>query len=91
MTQQDMILLVKAQEDILKMDILLKRLTGLGHSNGEFINLDNIFEVIRNNVHCSYHSKYNKTDCELDDKIYDIITKKNMTAEQKAAILLQKP
>ena len=44
MTQQDMILLVKAQEDILKMDILLKRLTGLGHSNGEFINLDRNYD-----------------------------------------------
>ena len=89
MTQKDMILLVEAQEDIFKIDILLKKLTGLGHSSGEFINLDNIFEIICNNVHRSYYSKYNKTEYELTDKIYNILTAENMTAEQKAALLLQ--
>lgn len=47
-------LLIEAEDAILGLDDLLIELTGFGHFEGKLQNLDNVYEVIRNNSNDYY-------------------------------------
>ena len=49
MDKKDMTLLIEAEDAINDMDRLLVQLTSMGHSDGLFNQIDNVFEVIMNN------------------------------------------
>ena len=49
MEKKDMALLIEVEDTLDDMDKALELLTGHGHANGEFIKLDNVFEVIYRN------------------------------------------
>lgn len=45
MEKKDMALLIEMEGILADMDEALEQLTGHGHANGEFIKLDNVFDV----------------------------------------------
>ena len=49
MDKKDMTLLIEAEDAINDMDRLLVQLTSMGHSDGLFNKIDNVYEVIMNN------------------------------------------
>lgn len=51
MTREDMVLLIEVEDDLQDMDQALEQLSGLGHANGMFHKLDNVYKVIKNNSH----------------------------------------
>lgn len=66
------------------MDKALEQLAGHGHASGEFIKLDNVFDVIQHNSHKCFSSA---TD-ETMQAFFDIIQDSNMTPEEWADILM---
>ena len=66
------------------MDQALERFAGHGHACGEFIKLDNVFDVIQNNSHKCFSS----TTDETMQAFFDIIQDRNMTPEERADILM---
>lgn len=52
--KKDMALLIEVEDTLADMDEALEQLTGHGHANGEFIKLDNVFDVIYRNSHTVY-------------------------------------
>lgn len=81
MTRKDIILLLEAADDLQRMNQTLVKLTGLGYASGDFIKLDNIYEVIRNNSHKTY---LKIPEAESREASYKIITNRNLTVEKKA-------
>ena len=65
MDKKDMTLLIEAEDAINDMDRLLVQLTSMGHSDGLFNKIDNVYEVIMNNS----HEYYQKAKKENNDKI----------------------
>ena len=59
MDKKDMTLLIEAEDAINDMDRLLVQLTSMGHSDGLFNKIDNVYEVIMNNSH-EYYQKAKK-------------------------------
>ena len=51
MEKKDMVLLIEVEDELHNMDMALEQLAGHGHASGEFIKLDNVFDVIQNNSH----------------------------------------
>jgi len=45
----DMAKLIEVEDELHNMDKVLEQLAGHGHANGEFIKLDNVFDVIHRN------------------------------------------
>lgn len=84
MKKKDMALLIEAQDTLDDMDRLLERFTGYGHSEGDFIKLDNIFEVIHNNSH-KYYSENSEEKMQL---FLTILMCRDKTAEERADILI---
>lgn len=56
MDRKDFMMLIEAQDALENMDKILHELTGCGHGSGEFIALDNVYEVIRNNSQTEYRN-----------------------------------
>ena len=54
MEKSDLILLIEAEDELHRMDKVLEQLTGQGHADGEFVKLDNVYNVIHNNSHPSF-------------------------------------
>ncbi len=52
--KKDMALLIEVEDELHNMDQALEQLTGHGHANGDFIKLDNVFDVIFHNSHEYY-------------------------------------
>lgn len=84
MTKRDMTLLIEVEDELSDMDKVLEQLTGYGHANGEFIKLDNVFEVIYRNSHTVY-SESPETGQEL---LFKILMSRDLTPEQRADILM---
>ena len=54
MEKKDMALLIEVEDELNDMDKALEQLAGHGHASGEFIRLDNVFDVIYRNSHTVY-------------------------------------
>lgn len=61
MEKRDMALLIEVEDELHNMDKALEQLAGHGHASGEFIKLDNVFDVIQNNSHKCFFSKTDET------------------------------
>ncbi len=84
MKKQDMALLIEVEDTLNDMDNALEQLTGYGHANGEFVKLDNVFNVIQNNSHKYYADK-------AEDKtqlFMSILIGREKTPEECADILI---
>ena len=84
MKKKDMALLIEAEDTLDDMDRLLERFTVYGHSEGDFIKLDNIFEVIYNNSH-KYYSENSEEKMQL---FLSILMCRDRTPEERADILM---
>lgn len=83
MQKRDMILLIEAEDEIYRMDKALEQLAGHGHASGEFSKLDNVYSVIQNNSHPSFHGS------DLADKeFHKVITNREKTPEERAEVFL---
>ena len=79
-----MALLIEVEDTLNDMDNALEQLTGYGHANGEFVKLDNVFNVIQNNSHEYYADK-------AEDKtqlFMSILMGREKTPEERADILI---
>ena len=79
-----MALLIEVEDTLNDMDNALEQLTGYGHANGEFVKLDNVFNVIQNNSHKYYADK-------AEDKtqlFMSILMGREKTPEELADILI---
>ena len=81
--KRDMIRLIEAEDEIDRMDKVLEQLTGYGHASGDFIKLDNVYDVIQNNAHPAYLGSE-----EADQKFHELISNKEKTPVERAEILL---
>ena len=84
MEKEDMALLIEVEDPLDDMDKALERLAGHGHANGEFIKLDNVFEVIYHNSHAVYSESLE----EGQELFFRILMSRNLTPEQRADILM---
>lgn len=84
MEKKDMALLIEVEDTLHDMDQALEQLAGHGHASGEFIKLDNVFDVIHRNSHEYYTS-------QSDEKMqlfFRILMSRDMTPEERADILM---
>lgn len=85
MNKKDMALLIEVEDELHNMDKALEQLAGHGHASGDFIKLDNVFDVIQNNSHACFSSESE----ESMQAFFDIMQDKGRTAEERADILLR--
>lgn len=83
MNQRDMALLIEVEDELDKMDQALEQLAGHGHASGNFVKLDNVYDVIQHNAHPSYMSSD-----EADEIFYHTVTDREKTPQERAEILL---
>lgn len=84
MEKRDMALLIEVEDELHNMDKALERLAGHGHASGEFIKLDNVFDVIQNNSHECFSS----TSEETMQAFFDIMQDRDRTPAERAEILM---
>jgi len=84
MEKKDMALLIEVEDELHNMDQALEQLTGHGHANGDFIKLDNVFDVIAHNS----HEYYNSQSEEIGQLFFHILMDRDMPPEDRADILL---
>ena len=84
MDQKDMALLIEVEDELHDMDKALEQLAGHGHASGDFVKLDNVFDVIHRNSHEYYAS-------DADDRMqlfFQILMNREMLPEERADILM---
>lgn len=84
MEKKDMASLIEVEDELHNMDKALERLTGHGHASGEFIKLDNIFDVIYRNS----HEYYTGQSDEIMQLFFQILMSREMSPEDRADILM---
>ncbi len=84
MEKKDMASLIEVEDALADMDQVLVQFTGQGHANGEFVELDNVFNVIYRNS----HPFYSESSEEKQELFFYILMNRNWTAEQRAEILM---
>lgn len=84
MERKDMALLIEVEDELHNMDKALEQLDGHGHASGDFIKLDNIFDVIRRNS----HEYYTVESDERMQLFFQILMSREMTLEERADILM---
>ncbi len=84
MEKKDMALLIEVEDELHNMDMVLERLAGHGHASGEFIKLDNVFDVIQNNSHVCFSSVSEETM----QAFFEVIHDRDRTPEERADILM---
>ena len=82
--KKDMVLLIETEDTLNDMDKVLERLAGHGHASGDFIKLDNVFDVIYNNSHAIYSGDPEKGQ----ELFFQIIMNRTWTPAQRAEILM---
>ena len=87
MERTDMALLIDYEEDIHNKNNALEQLAGHGHASGEFVKLDNVYNVIYHNSHEYYHDESDQND-DKSDLFFHILTSREMTPEERADILM---
>lgn len=80
---EDMKLLIETEDEIHQIDKVFEQLTGQGHANGDFIKLDNVYDVIQHNAHPAYSGSE-----EADQKFIEILYDRKRTPDERAEILL---
>lgn len=89
MTKKDMTLLIEAEDAINDMDRVLVSLTSMGHSDGLFHKMDNVYEVIMNNSHEYYQKAKKENDEDIKSLFYHIVNNQDLLAMDRAKILLE--
>lgn len=84
MEKRDMALLIEVEDELHNMDQVLEQLAGHGYASGEFIKLDNVFDVIQSNSHECFSSESE----ESMQAFFDIMQDRDKTPEQRADILM---
>ena len=84
MEKKDMALLIEVEDTLEDMDETLRQLTGHGHASGDFIKLDNVFDVIHRNS----HEYYTVDSDERMQLFFQILMSREMTPEERADILM---
>lgn len=84
MEKGDMALLLEVEDELHNMDKALEQLAGHGHASGDFIKLDNVFNVIQNNS----HESFSKESEESMQAFFDIMQRREMSPEERADILM---
>ncbi|MDE7327024.1 MAG: hypothetical protein K2N63_12270 [Lachnospiraceae bacterium] len=84
MSKEDMKSLIEVEDALADMDKSLEKLAGLGHASGEYVKLDNVFDVIYRNSHTVYSGNAE----EGQELFFRILMSREMTPEQRADILL---
>jgi len=80
----DMALLIEVEDELYNMDKALEQLAGHGHASGDFIKLDNVFDVIYRNS----HTVYSGNPEEGQELFFQILMSRELTPEQRADILM---
>lgn len=84
MDKTDMALLIEVEDELHNMDKALEQFAGHGHASGEFIKLDNVFDVIHRNSH-EYYTDQSDERMQL---FFQILMSWEMTPEERADILM---
>lgn len=84
MKKKDMALLIEVEDELLNMDKALEQLAGHGHASGDFIKLDNVFDVIHHNSH-EYYTEQSDERMQL---FFQILMSREMSPEDRADILM---
>lgn len=82
--KRDMALLIEVEDELHNMDQALEQLARHGHASGEFIELDNVFDVIQNNSHECFSSESDETM----QAFFDIMQDRDRAPEERAEILM---
>ena len=88
MDKKDMTLLIEAEHAINDMDRLLVQLTSMGHSDGLFNKIDNVYEVIMNNSHEYYQKAKKENNDKIESLFYYIVNNQELLAKDRAEILM---
>lgn len=88
MDKKDMELLIEAEDAINNMDRVLVQLTSMGHSEGMFNKMDNVYEVIMNNSHEYYQKAKKENNDKIESLFYYIVNNQELLAKDRAEILL---
>ncbi len=83
LSAEDMIWLIETEDEINQMDKVFEQLAGHGHASGDFIKLDNVYDVIQHNAHPAYSGSE-----EADQKFIEILYDRKRTPDERAEILL---
>ena len=67
---------------------LLVQLTSMGHSDGLFNKIDNVYEVIMNNSHEYYQKAKKENNDKIESLFYYIVNNQELLAKDRADILL---
>lgn len=84
MEKKDMASLIEVEDELHNMDKALEQLAGHGHASGEFIKLDNVFDVIHRNSH-EYYAEQSDERMEL---FFQILMSREISPEERADILM---
>ncbi len=84
MEKKDMASLIEVEDELYNMDKALEQLAGHGHASGEFIKLDNVFDIIHRNSH-EYYTEQSDERMEL---FFQILMSREMSPEDRADILM---
>ena len=83
MDTKDFVDLISVCDELSKMDKALQLLTGFGHAEGMFKDLDKVYDVLQR------HSKfYDEEDDDIRAEFFIIISDKSKSAEERADLLL---
>ncbi len=83
MDKKDFVDLISVCDELSKMDKALQLLTGFGHAEGMFKDLDKVYDVLQR------HSKFfNEEDDDLSDEFFVIMSDKNKSVEERADLLI---
>ena len=78
LSTEDMIRLIETEGEINQMDKVFEQL-----ASGDFIKLDNVYDVIQHNAHPAYSGSE-----EADQKFIEILYDRKRTPDERAEILL---
>lgn len=82
--KRDMASLIEVEDELRNMDRVLEQLAGHGHASGEFIKLDNVFDVIHRNS----HEYYTGQSDEIMQLFFQILMSREISPEERAEILM---
>lgn len=84
MDKRDYIDLIVVVDELENMDKAFQLLTGFGHSEGTYKDLDKVYDVLQR------HSKYyNEEDEHMNDVFFIILSDKSKSAEERANLLIK--
>ncbi len=76
--------LIEVEDELHNMDKVLEQFAGHGHASGDFIGLNNVFNVIQNNS----HESFSKESEESMQAFFDVMQRREMLPKERADILM---